>query len=44
MLEPVEVILYALIVLLGIGAMMCFAVWLINMPSKRARAARRRKY
>jgi prolipoprotein diacylglyceryltransferase len=44
MLQPIEVILYALLLVLGIGAAMVLAVLVINMPSKRARAARRRKY
>ena len=44
MYEPIEIILYAVIALLAMGAAMVLAVMLINMPSKRARAARRRKY
>jgi prolipoprotein diacylglyceryltransferase len=44
MLEPIEVILYGLLLVLGIGAAMVVAVLVLNAPSKRARAARRRKY
>jgi len=43
-MQPIEVILYAVLAILGIGAAMVLAVLVINMPSKRARAARRRKY
>jgi prolipoprotein diacylglyceryltransferase len=49
MIQPTEMILYAVIVLLGIGAAMVLAIWLINKPSDhhvraaRARAARRRR-
>lgn len=48
-LGPIEMILYATIVLVGIGAAMVLVVWLINQPSDhhvraaRARAARRRR-
>jgi prolipoprotein diacylglyceryltransferase len=44
MLQPIEVILYGLLAILGIGAAMVVVVLVLNMPSKRARAARRRKY
>jgi len=49
MIQPTEMILYGIILLLGIGAAMVLVVWLINQPSDdhvraaRARAARRRR-
>jgi hypothetical protein len=44
MYEPIEIILMAVIALLAMGAAMVVVVLVLNMPSKRARAARRRKY
>jgi prolipoprotein diacylglyceryltransferase len=49
MLNPIEIILYGIIVLVVIGAAMALVVWLIKQPSDhhvraaRARAARRRR-